>query len=573
VIDRLPDEAFALDRKYPHHWIRNGTLDPDGNRYIGGKMYLSKGGVIESYRQALKDKAPAEVIQHLENHIGRSGIEIKEEADEPKNIYSGRTGETKMKDGALPRIDEVDLNRIIARIDLARARSGDEIENGQLEKINSIARSELKKSDVYIFPVWVSNDLPDSYFTRMDPATTLRNYVSDFIDSRALMLSHAEDMFGGSPAEKMPIGSTFDSRITTRVDKQGNWVESWLYILRGVEIGGLNTDAAIRMIEAGIWKRVSVGFTIQPMEGRAQGKYVCEICNNELLSGECDHLPGFEYDGKLCIARIVGAGAREVSLAYMNAAQGTVVQKARELAQRGKLKEKDILSLEMSYGVRFFDINKKVEPLKVPATVVPDKGRNNKIEEQKMEQLRAILFGLTSMFAKTSSGSPRERSLSDLATRAEKVQDEVGLAAIGTELAEQVRDLLNEYQSHRELVAALPEDSRTVEAVQDILARAEDGKSHKNGLVESAIAEGVRFEGETFDQAHWKPVLERMPLANLSRQKDIWKAEADSKLAAGRKSKESSDGGLAVPKKEDKTPPQKSTGLPDEIYAVGQAHV
>ena len=57
-IDKLPEEAFCEGGKklrYAHHWIHNGR-GGSGGRYNEGKMYLSKGGVIESYHQAVRIK-------------------------------------------------------------------------------------------------------------------------------------------------------------------------------------------------------------------------------------------------------------------------------------------------------------------------------------------------------------------------------------------------------------------------------------------------------------------------------------------------------------------------------------
>ena len=254
---------------------------------------------------------------------------------------------------------------------------------------------------------------------------------------------------------------------------------------------------------------------------------------------------------------------REVSLVYMNAAQGTVVQKARMLAEAGKIKDKDILALEMSYGVRFFD--------KKTSVVFPKiEGRNpEKTEERKMEEMRAIMLGLTGMLSKVGRAT-----VAPLVTRAEKATDEAGLAAVGTELAEEVRVYINEAQGHREVIEAIPEESRSVEGVKSILANAEDGKSHHSAILEEALAEGVRFEGNDFDKDHWKRVLEGMPIPALTKQRDLWKRQADGKLAAGRRSVETPPSGVVVPEKDkgkDREIP--SAGVPDEAYACGKSFI
>ena len=155
IIDRLPGDAFAdpAGRGYAHHYIQGGEVGEDG-KYQSGAMRLHKGGLIEAWRKAGSDGAGKEVIEHIESHLKAAGIEIKNQ--DRKNIYLGKTGELEMK--GLPRIDEIDLNRVVAKIDLARARSGDDLETREIDKINLLTRSDVKKSDIYAFPVWASND-------------------------------------------------------------------------------------------------------------------------------------------------------------------------------------------------------------------------------------------------------------------------------------------------------------------------------------------------------------------------------------------------------------------------------
>lgn len=574
AVDKLPENAFIpgkAGRDYPHHWVKGGEADKAGH-YISGDLYLSKGGLIEAMRQAKKQKAGKEVIDHLKAHIQEAGIEIREEKQ--ANIYEGITGEIDMK-GTLPTVGEIDLNRIVARIETNRARSGDDIEQPELDQINLLARTNLDKKDIYVFPVWASNDLVDAYFTRMDRATTLQNYVSDFNSGRALMLSHGESLLGGSAADNMPIGSSFSGRITARDDADGSWVEAWLYILRGIEIGGIKTDDAIRMVEAGIWKRVSIGFSIQSMEGRPAGKYLCNICGNDLMSNDCEHLPGREYDGKMCIANVIGAGLREVSLVYMNAAQGTVVQKARSLAESGALSDKEILGLESFYGVRFYDIGldkpgsrgSKIDPHKVPKT------ERNEQKENIMEEIRAILLSITDLFSKAEKEG--SRVFSDLTTRMEKSKDEAGLTLLTGDLSEAVQGVLADSQDARAIMAALPEDSRTVEAVKSLIASAADGKGHRTAILTDTLAEGVRFEGKAFDTEQWTRVLGSLTVEQLSHQRDLWKTQADAKLKAGQTARDTGDGGIDADQDKDKD--QRSateTGLPDEAYDDnGQSHI
>lgn len=574
IEDRLPDEAFvSAGRKYAHHWVRHGEIRGEGDRYTDGEMYLHKGGLIEAIRRAEKDGADPEVLDHLRAHQKVIGFG-------KKSLARKEPGDGIMKEGRLPRINDIDLYRIVAEIDASRSLEGEEVES-KLPAINRLARTPLKAEDVFAVPLWVSNDLPDAYFTRMDPGTTLINYVEDFNESRSLMVSHSPSSFVATPTNQMPIGATFESALKERDDAPGKWVEAWMYMLRGITVGDLKTDDAIRMIEGGIWSKVSIGFTLRALGERKGGYYECEICGNRLMSEDCSHLPGREYEGKVCIARIIGASAREVSLVYMNAAQGTVVQKARMLAERGMLEDKEILALEMSYGVRFMDRGPERVVLPVPAvgsgSPKPKRGasedptkksRTPNKEKEEMETLRALLLGLIGMFRAVESDTDYD----GLGRKVETAEDEASLRAIGKSLMGNVQSILNRAQSDKEIVDSLPKESRTTEAIVDLLKCAEDGRAYRAGIIEEAIEEGVRFAGEDFDADHWRSILSGQPLDIVRKQRDQWKRQADAKVEPGQRTAPPADPSIPVTRKDgEKGGEQKSAGLPDHYYQHGKA--
>jgi hypothetical protein len=76
---KLPRIAFAdqghpfkkASWGYPHHWVQNGKLGPDGV-YTDGDMYLHKGGLNAAWGAAQGarsgQKASQAVIDHLQAH-------------------------------------------------------------------------------------------------------------------------------------------------------------------------------------------------------------------------------------------------------------------------------------------------------------------------------------------------------------------------------------------------------------------------------------------------------------------------------------------------------------------------
>lgn len=90
--DRLPRVAFAdegeADKvstwKYPHHWVEGGGNPDEDGRYTTGTLRLHRGG-LASARQAAGgarsgQKAPAEVIAHLNGHAEEIGMGEKQNA-------------------------------------------------------------------------------------------------------------------------------------------------------------------------------------------------------------------------------------------------------------------------------------------------------------------------------------------------------------------------------------------------------------------------------------------------------------------------------------------------------------
>lgn len=91
----LPKISFADNKnvsknlwKYPHHFVKNGTKSENGT-FVSGELFLSKSGLDEALNSALADKAPKEVISHLQNHkaalelnkAGKALTDISEEFD------------------------------------------------------------------------------------------------------------------------------------------------------------------------------------------------------------------------------------------------------------------------------------------------------------------------------------------------------------------------------------------------------------------------------------------------------------------------------------------------------------
>jgi len=215
----------------------------------------------------------------------------------------------------------------------------------ELRLINRQAQVPLGKGDVYVFGLEISNDLRDSYNTRMDPDTTLRNYVDDFREGRSIQNSHR--------TEELPLARSFDAALERRgrqgdpKDPARDAVVIKGYVPRGINLNGVASDDLIRGIETGVVRDGSVHFD----DG---ARYVCDICGNDMYEREssCPHLPGLTYGGKRAGATIVDGHALEASLVYDGSTPMAMIDKARRMAAAGLLSPKAVGRVEQLYRTR-----------------------------------------------------------------------------------------------------------------------------------------------------------------------------------------------------------------------------
>jgi len=509
-------------------------------------MYLSKAGLIEALAQAGDNN------EHLNQHKQEIGLD--KELEMKRNNFRAR--ETNLGDLGFDIVrnnhlapDESDGDRISTEIVNQECRSADSISDEEMEAINRIAKDPLTREDVFVFPMWISNSLRDAYSTRMVDSS-LENFTNDLSSGRALQLAHGGGMFGGGALE-MPIGSSFRGELTLREGYEGKHVLGHYYVRRGVNtgLGNMTTDDIEKNIRAGIYRRGSIGFSIAPMEGRSAGKYICSICRMNVLSGDCPHIPGIEYETEdnekvLCVAEVHGAGMRESSLVPMNAAQGTVVNKARTFAAEGKLSEKNALALEYVYGVRVLDKQPKTPSVEPPPEEKPKRGEKNT-----MEELIAFIRSLDDMFPTLK--------LSD-----RKVEGTEDVDSVRKAISELLDAKTADISDKLALVEAIPEELRSEAAVATLIVEAEAGRQYKADLVEQALKEGVRANGNDFDREHWTTFLsEQTDLAVIRASVASFRKAADAKVQPGQKTRTEDDTPVVT---------AKVPVVPAEAYKIGR---
>lgn len=269
----------------------------------------------------------------------------------------------------------------------------------------------------YIFSAEVSSTRLDAYFTKMDAATTLRNFASDAKTGVPFLDSHNQRQLG--------YGRSYDAR-TEQHDGVDRVVVDF-YTVPGIRFNGQtygSTDDFIRATQSGLVGDVSVGFR--------DGQLLCDICGKEMESfgffgmwPSCDHFPGEKYiiDDNVVLSTytIKDAHLSEVSAVFDGATpHAQIIQRAMELNQVGQLDSKLATGLEMRYRI-------KLNKVEIP----PKKERKMdefqeflKENELTVEKLRAILAENEQLRAKAEEAETYRKELIESAI-------EAGIRAVG----------------------------------------------------------------------------------------------------------------------------------------------
>lgn len=329
-------------------------------------------------------------------------------------------------------------------------------EEVDLAKINRLTIEPVTMEEIFTFSGNCSNDRMDSYFTRMDPTTTLRNYAED--------LKSGVSLLDGHDISKAPYGRSYDGALVPTVGETDvyNAVRGHWYLMRGLEINGQNTDHTIRAIKAGIIRDMSVGF------GGEEMSYRCGSCGRDLFDWDCPHIPGLEDEqGRTSFSWIENARLREVSTVYKGSTPGAYIDKARQYVQQGQLSEKNIVRLERQYQVRLDDGKRSF--------FMQKKEENRNMNP--LEQLRQAI----------AEGKVEKRAVYEV------------LAAEG-ETFRQPDDV----QIRNELG-----DAASVEGVRQLKKEAEHGRTYSADLIDSAVKARVRAQGDAFDADKYRAMLVR----------------------------------------------------------------
>lgn len=457
---------------------------------------------------------------------------------------------------------------------IAHIRVGSLVQSPSPETIMDLIRqsplfdeAEFEGETPFDWTARASNTEVDAYFTHM-MESTLKNYATDA--SASVPFQHAHD------GHSAPIGRSLVGEYT---GGKAPATTILFYTFPGLRSKDMTTDEFRRGVKAGIYRDVSVGFF--------GGDYICDICQRDLMTYECNHYPGMKYPvdegaasrgkkgGKskemvVATAGIDNAHLAEVSTVYRGATPGAVILKARSMAMAGELRPEVAGLLEARYRIalprqpmmfRGIELNSSqlvgennVESIKEPEMQVEE---INQTDERALEAPTEPEVRMTDENKETTAPEVvvQERVVEKIVEREVPAKPVRAFDLV----PEEVRADLASYGVAEDMDAA-----RAVGAllthIRALTPQAEDGKSYREYLIDEGVKAVVRAYGEgVADVDRYRVVLSQQSVDTIRAMTADWEKMSGNDLKAGR---------LTVEGEETAKAPKPTREAPSRLYAV-----
>lgn len=353
------------------------------------------------------------------------------------------------------------------------------IDDSLLEKINKHTRRTFEANELFVFEGVISDDSLDTFDTRMDPETTLRNYAQDLLSGVSMIDWH--------DTSREPYARSFDSEIRHNGDLTE--VLGRFYVLRNSNSNGRSTNDIIRNIEGGITRDLSVGFSA------GIDDYICSVDGKPMM--DSPYFPGDRTeDGQNVFYWIKNAHLREVSTVYKGSNHNAYIQKARQMVNDGFMDESRLAVLQQGLGTRFDELDK-------PFFDALKKQKRKGVEQMDINEIRAAIkdgkLNITDLRKVMEDNQVRFESQEDVAIRNE-----------------------------------LGEDNANVESIKRMKAEAEAGRQYKTDLIDAAVASRVAVQGEEFNAESYKKMLARADIEFIKEERESYDKLKASKFSSGR---------------------------------------
>lgn len=379
---------------------------------------------------------------------------------------------------------------------------------GVLKAAHVLDDEILTEHPPFFFGAEISNTNLDSYDTRMDPETTLVNFVQDAIEGVSFCdtHNHNELAFGRSFAASLVVAPSLsaDDALLLADSQEQKRVVAAFYTLEGLKTNRVTTNDLIASIRGGFTKDVSVGFKTGP-----GFMYRCSICSLDLWDWDCPHIPGVVYDvtesdaadaptlKRYAFAWIINARLSETSAAYDGATPQCMILKATREAEGGRIPARIAALVEQRCRIHL--PGKRVT---VPGHTV-DKERSTMTPEEKLAAEKAA----------------REALVAELLGVGRSVLVRLGLVKTGEESSiTTVPDILT--RMHDEITKLQP--------------LAAEGVQLRKELVDAACVEGARAMADKFNEESQRKTLMSLDLDSVKNMRQNWEEVGDSRLGKGK---------------------------------------
>ena len=216
----------------------------------------------------------------------------------------------------------------------------------ELAAVNAFAKTELTAEQVYTFSVVLCDNEIDRDFEKF--SVDALDELAELFVGRTGIFDH-EWKAGNQTARIYRTSVEQVAGVKNAVGEDYAVLKGWAYMLRSEK-----NAALIEEIDAGIKKETSVGCSVS--------ERLCSICGLPAGAGGCSHVPGREYDGKLCYRELASCDdAYEFSFVAVPAQRGagvvkgfgeaaTLAELVRKCGDARMLAEMDTLEAEAVLG-------------------------------------------------------------------------------------------------------------------------------------------------------------------------------------------------------------------------------
>lgn len=171
------------------------------------------------------------------------------------------------------------------KISKSICESGSAVNSAQeLAEINRFAKTELSSEQVYTFSVVLCDNEVDRDYERFSEEA-LKQLAELFVGKTGIFDHEWKALNQTARIYRTELVKQAD--VFNSLGKPYCALKGFAYMLRSEK-----NEELIAEIDAGIKKETSVGCSLS--------RRTCSICGDEALACGCGHIPGREYDGKLC---------------------------------------------------------------------------------------------------------------------------------------------------------------------------------------------------------------------------------------------------------------------------------